>query len=477
MPPKDVNETVKSLQEKGDKHAAQRQNAEAVNMYSQAIGQSPSAALYLKRGKCYSILSKSDKAIKDFTSVIGLDSLNVEAFKLRGAIYERIQKFEEAMRDYFTVRGLTRNASGQEEYTNMIVKVADMKAKKIIKTRGRRWPSRFHLDTIRSVYRGKQWPADRPEDEETGDGQFALAEYFIGQREYQQAFDSYDKAVRLNTTHMANALSMRGLLNYMCGLIDKGLADLAQAISIDANCLEAYLNRSMIQIENEDARKIMIDFGAAISLDPKNATIYFLRGQNYLFSGNPQIALRDFQKASELDPNYEKAHAHLANAIADMGEVKRALTMLKDLTEKFPNSWFIYNTYAKILCLNRQYEEAIKAYDKAISIAPEQAMLYLNKAQIVDQWQRDFKGAERLCLQALAVDPRVELAMITIGTMAAERRDMAKAVIWCDKALDSIMRLGQMTTILLTREDANEHVVFDKKYPGRLGLTYSIRST
>lgn len=77
----------------------------------------------------------------------------------------------------------------------------------------------------------------------------------------------------------------------------------------------------------------------------------------------------------------------------------------------------------------------------------------------------------------ILVDPRVELAMITIGKMASERRDMAKAVIWCDKALDSIVRLGQMTTILLTREDANEHVVFDKKYPGRLGLTYSIRST
>lgn len=114
------------------------------------------------------------------------------------------------------------------------------------------------------------------------------------------------------------------------------------------------------------------------------------------------MALRDFQKAIELDPNYEKAHAHYANAIADMGEVKKALTMLKDLTEKFPNSWFIYNTYAKILCLNRQYEAAMRAHDKAISIAPEQAMLYLNKAQIVDQWQGDYKGAERLCLQALA---------------------------------------------------------------------------
>lgn len=45
------------------------------------------------------------------------------------------------MRDYFTVHGLTWNVSGQEGYTNMIVKVTYMKAKKIMKTRGRRWPS------------------------------------------------------------------------------------------------------------------------------------------------------------------------------------------------------------------------------------------------------------------------------------------------------------------------------------------------
>ena len=54
---------------------------------------------------------------------------------------------------------------------------------------------------------------------------------------------------------------------------------------------------------------------------------------------------------------------------------------------------------------------------------------------------------------------------------------MAKAVIWCDNAVDSVVRLGQMTTILLTRENANKHVMFDKNFPGRLGLTYLIRST
>ncbi|KAF9329024.1 Golgi pH regulator B [Podila minutissima] len=90
----------------------------------------------------------------------------------------------------------------------------------------------------------------------------------------------------------------------------------------------------------------------------------------------------------------------------------------------FPNSWVIYNTYAKFLYMNRQYEAAMKACDKAI--------------------------------------------MPGYG----------KAVIKCDKALDSIVRLGQMTMILLTRGDANEHDnEHDKKYPGRLGLKYSIRST
>ena len=40
----------------------------------------------------------------------------------------------------------------------------------------------------------------------------------------------------------------------------------------------------------------------------------------------------------------------------------------------------------------QQYEAAMKVHDKAIGIAPEQAMLYLNKAQIVDQWARRLQG-------------------------------------------------------------------------------------
>ncbi|KAI9231827.1 MAG: hypothetical protein BYD32DRAFT_190839 [Podila humilis] len=110
----------------------------------------------------------------------------------------------------------------------------------------------------------------------------------------------------------------------------------------------------------ENARKILIDFGASSRLILRTLPFYFLRGQNYIFSGQPQAASEDFQKAVELDPNYEKAHAHHINAIADTGEVRKALAMLKDLTEKFPNSCFIYNAYAKVLCMNKQYEAAMK---------------------------------------------------------------------------------------------------------------------
>ncbi|KAF8950534.1 hypothetical protein BGZ52_002192 [Haplosporangium bisporale] len=69
---------------------------------------------------------------------------------------------------------------------------------------------------------------------------------------------------------------------------------------------------------------------------------------------NYMCELVDKGSAVELDPNYEKAHAHHINAIADTGEVRKALAMLKDLTEKFPNSCFIYNAYAKVLCMNKQ---------------------------------------------------------------------------------------------------------------------------
>ncbi|KAG0099428.1 Golgi pH regulator B [Podila epicladia] len=63
------------------------------------------------------------------------------------------------------------------------------------------------------------------------------------------------------------------------------------------------------------------------------------------------------------------------------------------------------------------------------------------------------RGATRV-LQALAGSTK----------MIPECRDTAKAVIWLDKALHSTVRLGQMTTILVTRVDANKRAMFDKKY-------------
>jgi Flp pilus assembly protein TadD len=45
------------------------------------------------------------------------------------------------------------------------------------------------------------------------------------------------------------------------------------------------------------------DFNAAITINPRNAKVFFGRGEAYEKKGEYKLALKDYQKAAELEPD------------------------------------------------------------------------------------------------------------------------------------------------------------------------------
>ena len=160
---------------------------------------------------------------------------------------------------------------------------------------------------------------------------------------------------------------MRGLAKTELKLYFTAIKDYNKAIEIDPKCAEAYLRRGDVNGLFKQYHAAIKDYDKAIELDPKYAYAYVRRGDAKVELGHGKgmvryqvreglsvdeieskrflAAIKDYDKAIELDPKN-------VNAYLDRAEAKVALD---------------------------QYSAAIKDFDKAIELEPKNVSAYYRR--------------------------------------------------------------------------------------------------
>lgn len=93
-------------------------------------------------------------------------------------------------------------------------------------------------------------------------------------------------------------------------------------------------------------------------------------GDVYGRHGDKQAALREFQKAIEIKPNYGDAYHNLANTYRELGQIDKALENYQKALEFNPNLWQSYQNIAAIYFQAKQFTQALDNIQKAITINP-----------------------------------------------------------------------------------------------------------
>jgi tetratricopeptide (TPR) repeat protein len=91
-------------------------------------------------------------------------------------------------------------------------------------------------------------------------------------------------------------------------IISKAIETYEKLLVIDPDFVEAYYNLGYINLVYLQELELAIHyFGKVISLDPGKTDAYFNRGYSYELAGDPVNARKDYRKALEISPNYERA--------------------------------------------------------------------------------------------------------------------------------------------------------------------------
>lgn len=119
--------------------------------------------------------------------------------------------------------------------------------------------------------------------------------------------------------------------------IDKALEHLNEAIRLDQNFVEAYLNRAQAHLFLDKPRHAFDDYNRAIQIKPNSAKVYFQRGKAYLSLEKEEKAFEDFDKALQLDPSFADPYFERGKVYFSLGVYTKAYEDFNQALNIVPN--------------------------------------------------------------------------------------------------------------------------------------------
>lgn len=111
-----------------------------------------------------------------------------------------------------------------------------------------------------------------------------------------------------------------------------------------------------------------------------SAEDYYNRGVDHAAKNEFALAIADYNKAIELDPNYSNAYLNRGVAYGSMNEIDSAFLDFNKVIELSPDDPFGYYNRAFAYQNIGEYEQAILDYSKAIELDPNNAEEVLIRA-------------------------------------------------------------------------------------------------
>ncbi len=184
------------------------------------------------------------------------------------------------------------------------------------------------------------------------------------------ALNSYKNAILIDS-NLTEAYINLAKIYYSENQKDKAFKELSKAIDLGSKYYDAYLGRGIIYLKKEEYQKALKDLNFAIKLNPKSVKAYKARGMIYGDEGKIEKALSDFNKAIELEPKNSDLYSLKAFIFYEKESYNKALRNLNKAIELNSNSHKDYHLRGIIYGKKGKYDQAIDEFTKAINLEPQ----------------------------------------------------------------------------------------------------------
>ncbi|HWU02088.1 MAG TPA: tetratricopeptide repeat protein [Novosphingobium sp.] len=238
-------------------------------------------------------------------------------------------------------------------------------------------------------------------------------------------------AARANTPSNAFEYGRRASLFIDQGMRKEALADYSKAIELDPTDVWAWSNRGITRVQEGDLSGARADFDKAESLDPTYVQIFIGRGMLADVEHRPKSAIDAYTKALQREPGNGYALTQRAAAYAVLGDKSKAIA---DRIAKAdadvaanPDAASHYLDRGNLMLDIRRLDDAIKDYDKALSLEPKNAMVLAARG-MARAWKGDLEAASSDLNAAFAINPKNVVVFRARGLIAQQKGAWREAI-------------------------------------------------
>ena len=175
-------------------------------------------------------------------------------------------------------------------------------------------------------------------------------------------------------------------------------------------------------------------FEKAIALKPDYTEVNYNLGLTLQELGQLEDAVKCYEKAIATKPDYAEAHNNLGATLKDLGQLDTAVKSYKKAVTVKPDYAEAHYGFGITLYLLDQLEDAIKCYEKAVAIKPDYAEAHYNLGGTFYQLNQ-LDAAVKSYKKAIAVKPDYAEVHFSLGVVFRALSQQDAAVKCYEKAV------------------------------------------
>ena len=155
-------------------------------------------------------------------------------------------------------------------------------------------------------------------------------------------------------------------------------AAFAETLQLDPQDRERWNDYGIGLLLQGDLKGAERAFGIVTKLDPKYADGWVNVARARVQEGNTDAAKPVLEKALELNPDLASAHYFYGLALKADGDYGGAYSQFARAAARYPNDRVNRNQMGRMLFLQRKYRDAVREYERTLSVDPEDLEAHYN---------------------------------------------------------------------------------------------------
>jgi tetratricopeptide (TPR) repeat protein len=192
---------------------------------------------------------------------------------------------------------------------------------------------------------------------------------------------------------------------------------------------------SVIKLFSNDRLQEALEASNTLIKDfPNNSLLFNIIGACYAGLGEFNLAIENYEKSININPEYARAHFNLGSVLQDLNSIDLAVKSYKRAIQINPEYAEAYNNIGVIFQSLEKHDAAIKSYEKAIEIQPDYVEA-LYSLGVTLQNLHQFNAAVKNFEKVIAIKPNFFELHNNLGVLMQKLGYFDKAVEHYKKAL------------------------------------------